>query len=101
METYIQYVDYSKVGSQSLIIEHEDLLPCPFCGKEEPHAGYRYRIYENGGLDFDGYVECRNHGCKGKISGVEINDEESRKIKEPFEAKLVRNAVKKWNDRVK
>lgn len=96
MKTDINYLDMTKVGLQPFTVNHRNLKPCPFCGDKEPDTKFRYESPENGGIDHIATVYC--HKCPGKVEVKHL-----RKIThkdEPYEANMIREAVKRWNRRV-
>ena len=105
MKTNIEYLDISKVGNQNFTVVHRNLKPCPFCGNKEPcikvdsqrtwnNSCYSGEIF----TDINRVVKVFCTRCPANIT---VTNSRKGSKTEPWEAWLVKDAVKFWNKRVK
>lgn len=105
MKTNIEYLDTSKIGTQKFTVVHRNLKPCPFCGNKEPDIKLDYErtwhsSWDSGEVFTDSNRIVKAFCTKCPANVIVTNSRKGSK-KEPWEAWLVRDAVKAWNKRVK
>lgn len=77
------------IEKQAIIKEDIEILPCPFCGKENTEVVYRHGDY--GYSSSKAYVKCRHCGSQG----AKVTDDLGSFSKDRME----KIAITNWNVR--